>query len=356
MLGPRLLAVLGLTAQCHAASLNVMMNGLPGAMGVEIAQACMRREGVSLVPYALTGPGCGGTVDVDGVTVKLYEPADRDELAERVKTDYGSAPAGSFVCVDFTHPSAVNGNAEWYAANALPFVMGTTGGDRDALLACVEDTPAAYAVIAPNMAKQIVALQAMLEQMASEFPGSFDGYSLSVVESHQSTKADTSGTAKAVSASLATLTNEGPAFVEPFDSIERVRDTAEQLAGGGTSHRGVSPVPEGGLKGHAFHTYSLLSGDGNVEFQIRAPAPAQPPDACAMSMRRASRRRTLRTLTVPVLVPRVPRLCRAGHNVVGRSVYAEGTVDAAVFLAGQVAAAAPKRLYDMVDVLKSGSM
>ena len=231
MLGPRALLTLALTAQSYAASLNVMMNGLPGAMGIEIARACVRREGVSLVPYALTGPGCEGTVDVDGVSVKLYEPKDRDKLAARVKADFGHAPASSFVCVDFTHPSAVNENAEWYSAHTLPFVMGTTGGDRDALLACVENAPAAYAVIAPNMAKQIVALQAMLEQMASEFPGSFEGYSLSVVESHQSTKADTSGTAKAVSASLAALTNEGSKFVEPFDSIERVRDTVEQVTG-----------------------------------------------------------------------------------------------------------------------------
>lgn len=273
-----------LALQCApslAAQLNVMMNGLPGAMGIEIAQACLRREGVSLVPYALTGPGTPPEISVDDgrggapCTVKLYTPEGRDELAARVKEDYGDAPAGSFVCVDFTHPSAVNDNAEWYAANALPFVMGTTGGDRDALLKCIDDTKEAYAVIAPNMAKQIVALQASLEQMAADFPGSFEGYTLSVAESHQSTKADTSGTAKAVAASLATLTNEGARFVEPFESIERVRDVDEQLSGGGVSHRGVSPVPEDGLKGHAFHTYSLLSGDGNVEFQIRERSEAR---------------------------------------------------------------------------------
>jgi hypothetical protein len=40
--------------------------------------------------------------------------------------------------------------------------------------------------------------------MATEFPSSFGGYTLSVVESHQSTKADTSGTAKAISARLIT--------------------------------------------------------------------------------------------------------------------------------------------------------
>jgi 4-hydroxy-tetrahydrodipicolinate reductase len=29
--------------------------------------------------------------------------------------------------IDYTHPSAVNENAVFYAENDLPFVMGTTG-------------------------------------------------------------------------------------------------------------------------------------------------------------------------------------------------------------------------------------
>ena len=42
----------------------------------------------------------------------------------------------------------------------------------------------------------------MMEMMAERFPGCFSGYKLSVVESHQRSKADTSGTAKAVVRSL----------------------------------------------------------------------------------------------------------------------------------------------------------
>jgi 4-hydroxy-tetrahydrodipicolinate reductase len=44
----------------------------------------------------------------------------------------------------------------------------------------------------------VVAFQAMMQLMAENFPGVFSGYELSVVESHQRNKADTSGTAKAV--------------------------------------------------------------------------------------------------------------------------------------------------------------
>ena len=56
-----------------------------------------------------------------------------------------------------------------------------------------------------------------------------------------------------MSAETATFTN---------DDITLVREPSEQMAGGGASHRGVSPVPEAALAGHAFHTYSLLSADG----------------------------------------------------------------------------------------------
>ena len=44
------------------------------------------------------------------------------------------------------------------------------------------------------------------------------------------------------------------------------------------------------------------------------------------------------------------------HNVCGRRVYAEGTVDAVEFLAKVSRNKPSKRLYSMIDVLESGSM
>ena len=44
------------------------------------------------------------------------------------------------------------------------------------------------------------------------------------------------------------------------------------------------------------------------------------------------------------------------HNVCGRSIYAEGTVDAALFLAKKVAEGSEQRIFDMIDVLKAGAM
>ena len=44
------------------------------------------------------------------------------------------------------------------------------------------------------------------------------------------------------------------------------------------------------------------------------------------------------------------------HNVCGREIYAEGTVDAALFLAAKVAQGGLPRIYNMVDVLRAGVM
>jgi dihydrodipicolinate reductase len=61
--------------------------------------------------------------------------------------------------------------------------------------------------------------------MAKEFGGAFSGYSLEITESHQSTKADTSGTAKALAEDFSVLTGA------PFDienDIKMIRDAEGQ--------------------------------------------------------------------------------------------------------------------------------
>jgi Dihydrodipicolinate reductase, N-terminus len=140
------------------ADIYIMMNGLPGNMGKEVAAACLRK-GFSMAPYALTGADVRDTeVQVDDMqggpssTVQLIKAgqADVHEKIEEMKAQCGAG----LICIDYTHPSAVNGNAELYAKHKLNFVMGTTGGDRQKLLADTEQG-GAYAVIAPNMGKQV---------------------------------------------------------------------------------------------------------------------------------------------------------------------------------------------------------
>ncbi|KAF6261032.1 hypothetical protein COO60DRAFT_1294061 [Scenedesmus sp. NREL 46B-D3] len=274
----------------------LMVNSCTGKMGRAVAEAAVR-AGLDLVPYTLCGASevaANKAVDVAGKQLQLVGPDTRDNLIEEVKQQYPN-----LIMVDYTLPDVIHDMAQLYIKHNTPFVMGTTGGDRAKLAADVQAADL-YAVIAPQMGKQVVAFQAMMEMMAATFPGAFAGYTLKVTESHQSSKKDTSGTAKAIVNSF-----QGLGLDFDVSQIELVRDREQQ--------QGRMRVPEEALLGHAFHTYQLISPDGSVSFEFQ-------------------------------------------HNVCGRTIYAEGTVDAALFLARQVQQGANQKLYNMVDVLKAGAM
>lgn len=211
---------------------------------MQIAMACMR-GGLDVLPLALTGPGMPSDVTVSegskSVTVELCVGKQSTEETIRNHMATAAAKGVTLIAIDFTHPTAVNSNAELYTKLKLPFVMGTTGGDREALEKCVSDS-GTYALIAPNMCKQIVALQAMMEYMSEQFPAAFNGYTLDIVESHQNGKADTSGTAKAMLTYFNKLKGGNPLDVE---EIQKLRTAPEQKAFG---------VSEENLAGHAWHT------------------------------------------------------------------------------------------------------
>jgi 4-hydroxy-tetrahydrodipicolinate reductase len=180
--------------------ISVMVNGMPGPMAVEVAKACLDR-GFNIVPVAFTGPNMPNKFTVEGakasVEVELKAGpgigSDANSVLKSLKSKYPD-----MVVIDYTHPSAILNNLACYGENNCDFVMGTTGGEPEKVTE-IFNKGKNMAVIAPNMGKQIVAMQAALQEMANRFPGSFGGYKLTVTESHQSTKADTSGTAKVTS-------------------------------------------------------------------------------------------------------------------------------------------------------------
>jgi len=206
--------------------LTVMVNGLPGSMGLEVAAACLRR-GYNVASVALTGKTKGTceisaeTTEDNKQTVQLI-PSNTETTESELRT-YIESIRGPLIVVDYTHPSAVNANGELYAKLKIPFVMGTTGGDRTKLYSDTEQA-GTYAVIAANMCKQIVALQTVLENMSVQFPGAFEGYKLNVTESHQSHKADTSGTAKEMVKYFNGLTSSS----YQISDIVKHRDTISQ--------------------------------------------------------------------------------------------------------------------------------
>ncbi len=269
----------------------VMVNGIPGNMAVKVAEHVAVDARFNLLDAALTGPEITETEwEVAGKTVRLFHPDKRDDALSAV-----GGTGEPFVAVDYTHPDGVNGNADFYCRHRIPFVMGTTGGNRSTLEETVRNSET-VAVIAPNMAKQIVGFQAMMAWAAETFPGLFKGYSLDVAESHQNGKADTSGTAKAM---VAYFNRLGTPFSET--EIRKERDPVAQREAWG--------IPEEHLGGHGWHTYTLCSEDGTVRFSF-------------------------------------------SHNVNGREIYAAGTLDAVAYLAEKVGKGEAGRVYTMIDVLK----
>ncbi len=270
--------------------MKVMVNGLPGNMATLLALRIVQTEGFELVQYSLTGPEITYSHEVFGsLEVRLLPPAERNEI------EYVAFNNPGLLAADFTHPNAVNSNAQLYASYHIPFVMGTTGGDREDLMKTVESSDIS-AVIAPNMAKQIVALIAMFQYAAETFPGAFTDFDVELMESHQESKVDTSGTMREMVKHLGKL-----GFDCSEDDIVKVRNPNEQL---------VMGVPKSALGGHAYHTYTLISPEGTTVIQVQ-------------------------------------------HNVIGRDIYASGALDALRFLEQKVLSGDKGNVYSMIDVLRA---
>ena len=272
----------------------IMINGLPGNVTQIITGHALEDDRFKVIPYSLTGPDINSShCQVKDTAIELIRPENRNSAIESVLSQFPD-----LIAVDYTHPSAVVENASFYTAFNIPFVMGTTGGDRQTLEQIAESGQRP-AVIAPNMAKQIVGFQAMMAYGAETFPNLFKGYSLTVKESHQKGKADTSGTAKAM---VTYFQKMGLDF--NVDNIEMERDPDVQ--------RKAWQIPENHLAGHGWHTYTLSAPDGSALFEFK-------------------------------------------HNINGRDIYAAGTFDAVVFLKNKLSSPEPgSKVYSMIDVMTGG--
>lgn len=271
--------------------IKVMVNGLPGNMAASVVANILKDDRFLLINQSLTGPEIEqSSYEVLPISINLIKPDIRDQVIQKIKEK-----EGAFISVDYSHPTAVNSNAEFYCKHELPFVMGTTGGDRNQLAETVRKSNVA-AIIAPNMAKQIVGFQAMMEYAAETFPNLFAGYNLEIKESHQKGKADTSGTAKAM---VGYFNKLGLEFTP--EKIVMVRDPFIQ--------KNEMGIPEKFLTGHGWHTYRLTSPDETVQFSFT-------------------------------------------HNVNGREIYSLGTLDAITYLHQKVQKEIKGRVFSMVDVLK----
>jgi 4-hydroxy-tetrahydrodipicolinate reductase len=270
----------------------ILLVGAPGKMARELfnlIEASRLCTNYILCPFLFTGQEI---TDRSCCDYPLIKPNGRGITLKRYKDARMGYP---IIAIDFSHPSAVNNNARFYIKHKIPFVMGTTGGDIKKLKRDIEKSTIS-AVVAPNMAEQIVIFQSMMKTAAETFPNKFSGYSLRITESHQKGKADTSGTAKAM---VEYFNNLGIPFTK--DQIKMIRDPKKQLNIG---------VPEKHLTGHGWHTYTFISPDGSVQFKFT-------------------------------------------HNINGRRIYAEGALEAAEFIHKKtIRQGIQGHVYDMIDVIK----
>ncbi|MFZ4632490.1 MAG: dihydrodipicolinate reductase C-terminal domain-containing protein [Patescibacteria group bacterium] len=276
--------------------IRVLVNGLPGKMARAVAKAVAQSEDMELIPYSLTGPEIVSKYEViEGNEIELFGPDEVSMLVSLLEID-GSPD----IVVDATAPSAVKENTYLYTMNLWPFVLLTTGDHLDYikdLVSGAQKLGGNYnAVVSPNMAEDVVMIQAMFEFAASNFPGAFKRFSAEIVESHQKGKKDTSGTAKAIVESLNILGVD--AAVEKI--IKRREDESYQSMG----------IPAEHWAGHGWHTYSLERDDKNVSLKFT-------------------------------------------HNVNGRQPYVDGTLNAIRFLFNvQEKQSSFGKVFSMIDVIK----
>lgn len=220
--------------EIREAGIPVLVSGLPGKMATLVAEALVQNEHFDLLPYAMTSARHRRThLDFGEHRVHLidYCPFDR-----RPGT----------IAVDFTTPQSAVMNAIHYTHLRVPFVMGTTGGDRQELENLVRNSEIC-AVIAPNMAIEVVEVQDELQRLIETSPDHFQGWRMRIQESHQAAKRDVSGTARAFQTQLERL----GAIMD--GEIESIRDPEVQR------QLGIQ-----NLDGHAYHWITLTSPQGET--------------------------------------------------------------------------------------------
>ena len=216
----------------------IFISGM-GKMGTLIAEQVAQSDHFVLSRYAMTSARHRRTVQKFGeqnVLLVDYCPSHR-ELAPGT------------IAVDFTTAKSAVLNVIQYTYLNIPFVMGTTGGDRQEIEKMVRRSQIS-AVIAPNMATEVVEVQDEFQRLIETSPDTFQGWHMTVRESHQVAKRDVSGTARAFQAQLERLgaTMEG--------EIESIRDPEVQR------QLGIK-----NLDGHAYHWITLTGpNDETREF------------------------------------------------------------------------------------------
>lgn len=225
----------------------VMINGLPKNMPSLMESAIAKNAGYQVIYDSLTGPDTTEKFYKD--VINLHTPRYHEETLERVSSSFG----GRIIAIDFTE---IIGNVDIYCKNKIPFIMVTTGGDRDALSEIIEESEIS-AVIAPNMSTPIVMLMDILKYATDHYPNAIDGWKIRII-GHQAKKKGANETTMTIGNILKSM---GLKCVPK--NIRLIQEKIEQR---------LMSNPANVIDEHGWHEYSLLSPDGNVELKFKRNA------------------------------------------------------------------------------------
>jgi 4-hydroxy-tetrahydrodipicolinate reductase len=164
---------------------KVVVTGIAGRMGTQIARAVRATEGMALAG-AVERPGAAVGQDA-GVLAGL------GPVGVAVVDDLAKALPGADAVIDFTSHEASARHAEACAERGVPLVIGSTGFTPEAKARVAQAARRIPIVLSPNMSVGVNVLFELVRQAAAVLG---DAYDVEIVEIHHKKKRDApSGTA-----------------------------------------------------------------------------------------------------------------------------------------------------------------
>ncbi len=165
--------------------IKVVVTGVAGRMGTQIARLVAATEGLALAG-GIERPGAAVGQDVGAV-------AGAGPVGVAVVDDLAKALSGADVVVDFTSHEASARHAEACAARGVALVIGSTGFTPEAKARVAAAAGRIPVVLSPNMSVGVNVLFELVRQAAQVLG---DAYDVEIVELHHKKKRDApSGTA-----------------------------------------------------------------------------------------------------------------------------------------------------------------
>ena len=290
---------------------NVLIVGLTGEMGGLAAERILASKEYAMMPFGIVSKE-----DVErGITFWRGLPCVFfEEVGRYHKCDIKEEKP---IIIDFTHKDVIRFNWEnYYREWECPLIVGTIGMKKEDFIG----NEAPVIVGAPNLCPQVVAVLKIFSQLG---PGSLEGVRFEIIESHQSTKTEVSGTALQMKEYFE---RAGALEVTPILSM-RERET--QL---------VLGVPEKYLDGHGWHTYNFFSEDEKkIQFLIdtchgffstfpQTKSPVVLPDYFEEFYSKEPYKKDRSTMSMSITSDR-RRTLRLSHDVNGRQPYIDGLME-----------------------------